>query len=702
MATIPVFVGFGNSNWDGIATVAAIPAADYLRWVSTTLPATDLPYSAKSPGVQMFALRFPYAAATTRDITAVPTTTSFTMDSAVAGTTVDQWCYILENSTGQGQLRRITVNPATATPTVGAVFSPAIAPDGQVMILGSSHTTNGASTTTVVGGQDRTVITKTGSTGAFTSSMVGKWLIGIAGSNISVARRIVAFISATVVHTERFPVNFANGDGIRVLDGANAVNGIADINVNTGAFRDFEFFYDAATSYSTGFEYPTLKSTPKTSPLTHNNSRLTNLLPELVWQMRQRFSQRLHVVSLGAAASTLAPAYAGTALATEFSWAHDVTQLDFHPSSVNGLYQVLVDTLYAACKTIITAGNTPDVIGFGTIIAENDAATEAAANTFGENLRLLRDSLRKFVADNGFTKRKPHEIPFLVTNLNTAVNPPYAATVNAAIKQAAADDSRTGIVDTTDGQYVSGLHFSSSWYTTLGLRFFTTWATIFDRDNYARRSLANLPTLASLRTSVRRRFERTTSANDSLSPQIDAFLNDSIREVCNTLGDNAWFLRRATEASIESGAFPGTISLDGHIARILRVESGAFPGKALVWKGISHTANLRTQITLHDYSTGPFVVHFIQLPTDLVVDDDVSVIPAQYSELVVVLTCKRLSEAAGNAQLATYYGIETQRLWSTVKRDCLRYDRMRQESMTTSDAYDTLRNGTSSDWLWSL
>lgn len=684
MAVVPVIIGWGNSNWDGIAPVSTVPASDFARWFSVSLPASDFPFEGRAPGVRVLTPRMPFAAASTRDIGAVGANT-VTMSSAVAGTTVDRWIYVLENATGQGQHRQITANPATATPTVSPNWAPALtASSGQVQVLGSSHTAAAAGSTTV--------INKSANTAAFTSAAVGHWLVGLSGANAGVARKIVGFNSATQVTCEAFPSAFTAGDGMRVLDGAASVEGLSSLTQANCALQDLIIYYDFANSYSTGLEYPNFKSYPRSCPNQHKGNQFINLLPELTWQMRSRFEQRLCLVSLGISASTISPLYSGaTFAASEFSWGHDVTHLDFHPASPNGLFQALDQAIVAACELIKAEGNTPDVVLIVGTPAENDAGDANRAAAFRDNLELIRDTMRRRIYDRGYARRKPDQIPFIVTNLKPSVQT-YATVTNQAMADMATSDSRTGVVDTSDATFVSGLHFDAPFYITLGKRIFSTWETIFDRDNYANRAIANRPTLAAMRSAVRSRYERSTQSNDAKPAQINSFLNDSLREVYNTLGDIAWFLRRAEVATIESGLHPATISLDAHMARPLRIESQANPGRALVWKGISHTSNLRTQITLFDVGCAPYVVHFIQIPRDLVNDDDVTVMPEHYIELPVMLTCKRLSESVGNSSLAMYYAAECERLWRMVKRDCQRYDRMRQETMATVDCYDTLRN----------
>lgn len=705
MAIVPLIVSFGNSQEDGIETVKNVPQADFTRWTGAALPTTaptTQPYVAIAPGVRILQPRLPYAVAETRDITGAAAAT-ITMDAAVAGTTIDQWVYVIKNSLGQGQHRQISANPATVTPTITPNWAITPAADGEVMVLGKSHTTSGASTLPVVDGVTFTAVNKTANTAVFTANDVGRWLIGLSGANAGVARQIVALISTTSVRCDRFPSAFAAGEGLRVLDGPNPVELISGIIATNCQFSPLGFYYDSARSYSAGTEYPSIKSTPYTGPNEHKIRQFVNTMPELTWQLRQKFNQPIHAVTLGVSTSVLAPAYTGDQFAqSAFSWGHGITHLDFHPSSPNGLYFVLTQLIKAACDLIVSEGNEPDLVGFFQKLAENDSFSLAASNAFYNNNTLLRDSLRKFVDDNGYSKRKGYQIPFITTDIRGLYFPPGGTIVSGALAKMAAADSRTKVVSVADFGYLDQVHYTALDQILWGQRAFEAWRQVFEADNYANGGTTDLPTLLNLRTRVKRRHERGTSGNNSSDAQINAFINDALREVTNTLGDSAWFLRRAEPATVEGGAFPNTISLDGHIARPLRIESLAFPGQALVWKGISHTSNLRTQITLHDVASAPYIVHFIQLPKELVSDIDVAVLPFHYTELVVVLTCKRLAECAANSQMAMYYASETERLWKYVRRDCLRYDRMRQESMTTTDVYDSLRNGSSSNWTWRL
>ncbi len=124
---------------------------------------------------------------------------------------------------------------------------------------------------------------------------------------------------------------------------------------------------------------------------------------------------------------------------------------------------------------------------------------------------------------------------------------------------------------------------------------------------------------------------------------------------------------------------------------------------ALRWKGLTYTAEGRLQITLHETRGGaPYNAHFLETPRNLETDDDIAPVPKEYVELVVALTCKRLSESAGNATVAQYYFAECDRLWRYVKRNVLIHDRMRQESLDPVGGFDSVRNGVAEPWTWRL
>ena len=79
---------------------------------------------------------------------------------------------------------------------------------------------------------------------------------------------------------------------------------------------------------------------------------------------------------------------------------------------------------------------------------------------------------------------------------------------------------------------------------------------------------------------------------------------------------------------------------------------------------------------------GVLNVHYFAVPEDLTADGDVSAIPFQHKEVPVLLACRRLAVSIGNMALVATYSDESDRLVKAMKRDCMRYGRMRREPLS--------------------
>jgi len=245
------------------------------------------------------------------------------------------------------------------------------------------------------------------------------------------------------------------------------------------------------------------------------------------------------------------------------------------------------------------------------------------------------------------------------------------------------------------------VHWATDACQQFGVDATDAWAAALTDESDATRVQADLPTLADIRTKVQRRYERTVTSNDAQNAQITQFVNDSLREVYNTLGDQAWFLRRMEQMSL-TPPYPSTLTLPRRCKRLIAVESTVCPGKAVVVKGLGYADQGRIQVVLHDYTGGPYRVHYLVLPKDLEQDSDTTLVPQDYIELVVMLTCKRLAESGGNVAVASYFAVEVERLWKYVKRDVARYDRMRLHQIQPLGGYDAINNGPAGPSSWYL
>lgn len=686
MATKRVIVTFGNSNTMGYGQLSDVPTATFERWTGTTLP-TTYPIDISIPGIKCWTPKLPYGVRDTRNITGSGGT-SVTFDgAALTAAQIGQWLYIKTASIGQGQMAKITAGTGTNTATVAAWTAPSTT-DSTVEFWTDSHTLTGTPTTTA--------LTKTAAT-ASVAGLAGKWLVVLSGAAVGQASRI-ASVSAPddIVLEDALTVAPASGDGICILSGSGSVDAISSYVTANASFRDMRFYYDQSYTYGTGLDYPNWRSPPIIAPALLNLGGATvNYLPELAWHIRSSFSEELYCIHIAVGSSRLSP-YLGTVGLSSFSWFDKGLHNDWHPSSANDLYSVLSSVLSLAMTQIVDAGDTPDLVGFFTTIAELETLDQVRVGTVTDNIKLLRDSLRLLAYSNNWSQTDPNNIPFIVAGVGPSSTWTYSSTANDSLGTVADDDTATGFIDTSKYTFISdGVHYDADGHILLGQEMFLAWKDCRAILSDAVQPVDSLLTLASVRTGVRRRYERNGSGNDDTDTQIDQAITDALREVYNTLGTNAWFLRRVETLALDT-VYPGTLTMKFPVRQLLRIENLNYPGRPVEFKGISYTNAGKIQIALHDYTGGPYVCHFLTTPPTPVKDSDRIIFPSHHGELLVVLACKRLAEAGGNISIATYFASESARLWSMLKKDALRMDRFRNESMTTLPSYDTWTNGATS------
>lgn len=185
-------------------------------------------------------------------------------------------------------------------------------------------------------------------------------------------------------------------------------------------------------------------------------------------------------------------------------------------------------------------------------------------------------------------------------------------------------------------------------------------------------------TLSTIRSRVKARYERSTSSGDVRNSLLDAFINDALREIYNTLGDNAYFLRKTQSVTVSQ--YPAVTTMPAGVKRLYRLEDeGVAPGYPIPWNFVRHDSSGNMVIVTR--VSGTFTAHYLEYPADLALDADTCAVPTEHGELVVVLTCKRLAEAVGNFQLAQLLSNEMEGLVRSIKRDCLRYSGQRHEPL---------------------
>jgi hypothetical protein len=731
MAKRKVFLMIGSSQMAGFnSRLTEVPVADFVRWAGQTLPPTypiaaaNKPYQVTVPGVRMFTVRRPYSTNLTRlQDTVVAAPPIYDYVGGASNAQKDQWVYVANQapanlagtaSGAQGQLGRLTADAAAATFTLTANFPIAPKQGDTYAFLMDSRTISGI-TDVMLNGVMRTVITKTsGGDADFDVNDIGRFVVFpksfTAGNlNFNYSSKIVAQTAITIT-LERYYgdptiaiTGLQAGDPLVVCSGANSCTTMAGISSTTSTLQDLQFYLDdTGPAFLTGLDYNTYDGgTIFQSPLCVGNSitlPTINCIPELTWRLRQKFSDPIVVLQIGVSSSMISPFFiasntvsplASSAGFGSFSWAHDIVGLDFSPGgSGSNCYTALVNSITALKALLIAEGNEADFDTCFINLSDNDQANADRLTHIGDNMLRLRNALRAITGNPS--------MKWVMAGPNRTYSGTVGDNIYAQLTQVKNDDAYSWVLDERGNLNfsVDGAHYNAAGQIQLGKDFFTGYEAVVKKANDAARVLAELPTLATLRTRVRRRYERNSAGNDATVAQVDQFINDSLSEFYNGVGDDkAWFTRRVEQFDLAGGLFPNTINLPRTVKRLLRIEVATSPGRPLTWRSISYTDEGRIQVTLYDSITGPFNVHFIALTQPLTVDTDVAILPEEYTELVVMLACKRLTECSGNVVMAQYYAAESERLWKMVKRSCQLHDRMRQPQMEMLGAYDSWTNG---------
>lgn len=527
-----------------------------------------------------------------------------------------------------------------------------------------------------------------------TATDAGRWVVFTDNGFEGCARRVVSVSATTQAVVAPALTGLADGTTFYLMDDANTVESLDDLVAANCSVESLRFYlHDTETYYHDSKEYPNYYQTPQVSPKIHASNSAVNCIPELTWRLKSSTSGPVYLVSCGIGLATLASYrvneigwHLSPTAPQVYSWAGDITSNDFSPSSVYGLYSALQKMIAALAGIEAASGNTISIDGFFLSLGTNDAKSEDRANQFLEGMRSLRKSLREWVSDSGYTSVAAERIPWVMATVGGSdASLAYKSTVNSAINELAEDDPFTNAVDTEGFSYeVDNIHLNNAGSIQLGEEFYNAWLDVRQGEVDATVEDDTLLRLSDLRTAVRRRYERTGLGNASSNTQIDGFINDALREIYNTLGDNPWFLRKV-ETITATGFYPSTIELPKRIRRPVRFESSAYPGRPLRVKSLYTTDNGSVVVTLPSDVSGPYLVYHTEVPRDLEGDDDRCLVPRDYQELIVILACKRLAECSGNGSIAKYYDGECARLWRWVKQNVKRHRQLDGEQILLDD-----------------
>ena len=275
-------------------------------------------------------------------------------------------------------------------------------------------------------------------------------------------------------------------NGFCVLSGVNQCTNIATLT--NAVLQNLTFTLDDTSPvFLTGLDYTNWDFSPFASPRGLSYDPSINSCAELSWQVRSKFGRELVVLQLGVSASMLSPftwiaaSPSGgipTAASGLMGPIHDMTSLDYHPSSPYGIYQILVAAISSMRTLIEAAGNMMKVRGIFINLFDNDGVDDQRTARVKSNTILLRDSLRTLLGDD--------TIPWIMSGPSAYAGGPGAyrnTSIYRQLNEIAAEDPKSGVVDTRYGYTYcteDSLHFTAYSQIRLGQDFFRVWEPIYD------------------------------------------------------------------------------------------------------------------------------------------------------------------------------------------------------------------------------
>lgn len=498
---------FGDSNMSGLSLMSEVDDDDMRRWTGydtpdTTYPLTpgastaDFPIDIQVPDVLVLQPNMPWTGYDERSITAAGAgNSSLTLSGAtLAANKRDAWVFIAKNSTGYGNMVRITSDPSAGWPvTISDPFvgSYPIVAGGLARVVDGSHTITGTPTSDA--NNDTTTITKTGLTADFAVE-AGDWVV-IAVTGLAtltawhLARKVVSRTATTVTVSPRLTALPAAGDCIVEMLGANAVKNFDDLaTTDNFAFRSLRLAGLGQGCFLAPSDCSTYLSLTFPSPYQHLTNARINGVPEATWWIKSFVDGPLYVVleGMGGATAVTQPV-ADTVFRINdlrYSYQTEIDYNDFRPGPTNGLYAIITRKLDAAKQLALDVGDTLNVVGILSNVGTNDAAWSSRASGYEEAMGHVIDRLRAYVFEHEMTEfARAEYIPFGLTTVNSSLaDRPYKDTVNEAMTALAAAKTAVFVVDATDFELMTGVesvHLSAAGQIAWGKAFYEGWFPVY-------------------------------------------------------------------------------------------------------------------------------------------------------------------------------------------------------------------------------
>ncbi len=389
------------------------------------------------------------------------------------------------------------------------------------------------------------------------------------------------------------------------------------------------------------------------------------------------------------------------------SWWSPLDCWDFAPST-GRFFQRWLDKMGGAAAAMPT-GTKMDVQLIINWLGDNDANSRQYDALDG-----IYDFFKKFVylqrkacADNDWTTLPQDQIPVVWMNIHTAYDndgtgsPSTRDRMNEALDQLAANDPFFRVLNTEnyptmgdDGE-LSAIdtfsHFGSRGYYQAAQEIYEAWADIagFAWDAIAEEDRV---TVATVKDRVRTYYNRARSSTDASDATLLIHINAALHSILNSIGDNAYWLRRRQELDLAVGSNNIT-TMPQYVSRVLKIENPSRIEEGLNFQLIGHGDGGRCQIHLLDSTAGTYTVHFITRPRDVTLDTELVPIPRQITEWLVVETVRRLARAGTNVALQASLEGEARELRERCLKELQVATRAKRDTFRTVKRWPTLRYG---------
>jgi hypothetical protein len=457
------------------------------------------------------------------------------------------------------------------------------------------------------------------------------------------------------------------------------------------------------TKYSPYFGHPNTRSIP-VPPYwydatggtalfgTSGDGTLVGVELPLSWRLSQYWGDDVYFVKLSIPGSFTARYDRGEPLIPKYSWYNAAEHYDWSPDTQR-LFNDWYEKMRGAHLEAINDGDKLDVQLIALWQGDNDSSQEAdRTEKFRDTYISLMKAMRQACADQDWTTLPPHQIRVLLMGVYKSYDSGVAGNpdrLNALLKGIADDDPYATWLDTDDYNNLvedgypnatgAGGHFGHTGYLDLADQMYDAYLELeyLADDAYG---IDNRITREECRRRVLLYYERGTGATDATPDVVNMHMNAAMMNIINTVGDQAWWLRRILTMNLTGG--PGTpVTLPKIVSRILRLETPETPTFPLQFEMLGYVGGGRLQIVLKERYVGTFVVHFFTQPRELASDGELIPLPHQLLDWLVTETARRLARSSGNIALQASLEGEVNRLQASSMRNMgaqtrARFDRL--------------------------